>query len=391
VVAGLSGTVSLVAVPANLLAIPAIAPATVLGVAAAVLSPVWPTGAEFAAWLGHWPAWWLVLVARFGAQAPGGTLPWFAGAAGGICLAALTVLLLLVARHPTARRWLAGIAAALLVGTVAVRVVAPGWPPRGWVLAVCAVGQGDAIVLPVGVGQAVIVDAGPDPPAVDRCLRRLGVRVVPLLLISHLHADHAGGLDGVLRDRRVAAVRLPQWAEPEAARTALLRQAGAAGVPVGEINAGWRYSAGPLRMVLLGPAQPMRGTRSDVNNNSLVIRAEVRGIGILLVGDAETEQQQELLASYPPEVLRAEVLKVAHHGSEYQEPRFLDVVAPRVALVAVGLGNTYGHPAGSVLARLRAGGARVLRTDTDGDLAVVVDGQGELRVAVRGPDRDVGR
>nr|WP_234359145.1 ComEC/Rec2 family competence protein [Plantactinospora sp. BC1] len=386
VVAGLSGTISLVAVPANLLAVPAVAPATVLGVTAAVLSPFWPAGAEGVAWLGSWPAWWLVLVARYGARLPAGTLPWLDGVPGGLLLGALTVALLVAARRPPVRRLVAVVAAAVLVGALPVRLIATGWPPTGWVVVACAVGQGDSLVLPVGVGRAVVVDAGPDPGAVDRCLRRLGVREVSLLVVSHFHADHVQGVDGVFRGRRVAAVVVPQWLEPVEGRGTVERAASANGVPVGAAGAGWTYAAGPVTLTLLGPPHPIRGTRSDPNNNSLVLRAEVHGVSILLTGDAETEEQQALLEVVPVARLRADVLKLAHHGSAYQEPAFLDAVRPAVALVPVGADNGYGHPNAGVLARLSRAGARVLRTDEQGDLAVVEPGSGRLSVAVRGLD-----
>jgi competence protein ComEC len=385
VVAGLSGTVSLVAVPANLVAVPAIAPATVLGVAAAVLSPVWPAGAEFVAWLGSWPAWWLVTVARYGAQVPAGTLPWIDGVAGGLLLGALTVALLVAARHQVVRRLVAVAAAAVVVGALPVRLVASGWPPAGWVLAVCSVGQGDAVVLPVRPGQAVVVDAGPDPALTDRCLRRLGVRVVPLLVLSHFHVDHTGGVAGVFRGRQVNAVITPEWPEPAAGREAVHLAAAAKGVRVGVVAVGWTYAIGSVELTLVGPPYVLRGTRSDPNNNSLVLLARVRGVRMLLAGDAEGEEQRALLDRIPASDLRAEILKVAHHGSAYQEPDFLDAVDPAVALVSVGVGNSYGHPNPAVLARLARSGARVLRTDTDGDLAAVA-GPAGLAVAVRGQD-----
>ncbi|MBE1492871.1 ComEC/Rec2 family competence protein [Plantactinospora soyae] len=386
VVAGLSGTISLVAVPANLLAVPAVAPATVLGVAAAVLSPFWSTGAEAVAWLGGWPAWWLVLVARHGARLPAGTLPWLDGVAGGLLLGMLTVALLVAARRPLVRRLVAVVTVAVVVGALPVRLVATGWPPPGWVIVACAVGQGDSLVLPVAAGRAVVVDAGPDPVAVDRCLRRLGVRVVSLLVLSHFHADHVAGLEGVFRGRRVDFVATPEWLEPDEGRATVYEADVARGVPVGPIGTGWTYAAGPLVLTLLGPPYPMRGTRSDPNNNSVVLRAEVRGTSILLTGDAETEEQRALLDRVPVGMLRADVVKLAHHGSAYQEPAFLDAVDPAVALVPVGVDNGYGHPSPAVLARLTRSGARVLRTDTDGDLAVVRDGGGRLGVAVRGLD-----
>ncbi|MFI7026522.1 ComEC/Rec2 family competence protein [Micromonospora sp. NPDC049900] len=385
VIAGLSGTVSLVAVPANLLVVPAIAPATVLGVLAATISPVWPAGAQAVAWLAHWPAWWLVLVARHGARVPAGNLPWPGGVSGALLLAALTVALLVAVRRPVVRRLVAVLTAAVVVGTLPVRVAAPGWPPKGWVVVACAVGQGDVVLLPVAAGRAVVVDAGPDPAAADACLRRLGVRRVPLLVISHFHVDHTGGVAGVFRDRRVDTVVTPRWPEPEMGRDLVHDTAAAHGTPLVAAPAGWRYRAGAVDLVVLGPPYPMRGTRSDPNNNSLVLRATVAGVRILLAGDAETEEQQALREHLPPDGLRAEVLKVAHHGSAYQDPAFLDAIAPAVALVPVGAGNTYGHPNEAVLARLSRGGARVLRTDRDGDVAVVVGPSG-LAVVAGGVD-----
>ncbi|MFY1698728.1 MULTISPECIES: ComEC/Rec2 family competence protein [unclassified Solwaraspora] len=382
VVAGLSGTVSLVAVPANLLAVPAIAPATVCGVAAAVASVVWPAGAEFVAWVGHWPAWWLVLVARHGAATPAGALPWPDGVAGALSLAALSVAVLLLARHGLTRRLLAVVAVGSVIGALPVRLVAPGWPPAGWVVAVCAVGQGDVVVLPAGPRTAVVVDAGPNPAAADRCLRRLRVRSVSLLVVSHFHADHVAGVAGVLRHRQVGAVATTGWLEPAAGRDAVRLAAARAGVAVGAVPAGWTYRYGPVELVVLGPVEPFVGTRSDPNNNSLMLLATVRGVRILLTGDAEHESQRALLERFGPAGLRADVLKVAHHGSALQEVAFLDAVDPAVAVVPVGAGNRYGHPDPGVLTRLVAGGARVLRTDLDGDLAVVRR-DGRLAVSTR--------
>ncbi|GAB3943400.1 hypothetical protein GCM10027614_32010 [Micromonospora vulcania] len=386
VVAGISGTVSLVAVPANLLAVPAIAPATVLGVVAATVSPLWPAGAEFAAWLASWPAWWLVVIARQGARLPAGTLPWPGGVAGALLLAGLTVALLVAVRRPLVRRLVAVVGVAVLLGAFPVRLVASGWPPPGWVVVACAVGQGDALVLPVDAGRAVVVDAGPEPAAVDGCLRRLGVREVPLLVVSHFHADHVGGVAGVFRGRRVAAVLTPPSTDPQSGRDLVYAAATIGRAALLSTVAGARHPVGGVDLLVLGPPYPLAGTRSDPNNNSLVLRATVGGVRILLSGDAETEEQHAILARAGPEQLRAEVLKIAHHGSAYQDMGFLDAVRPAVALVPVGTGNTYGHPNLGLLARLGRGGVRVLRTDTDGDVAAVRSGAG-LAVVHRGCHR----
>jgi competence protein ComEC len=383
VIAGLSGTVSLVAVPANLLVVPAIPPATLLGVAAAVLSPVWPAGAEFAAWAAHWPARWLVLVATYGARVPAGALPWPDGVPGAVLLAVTTVALLVAARRPIVRRLVAVVSVGAMLGALPVRLLASGWPPAGWLIVACAVGQGDAVVLPAGSGRAVVVDAGPEPNAVDHCLRRLGVRQVAVFVVSHFHADHVGGVAGVFRGRQVGAVVTPTWPEPQGGRAVVGRRAAAARTPVYAIGPGWSYVVGGLRLTALGPTEPLHGTNSDPNNNSLVLLARTGGRTMLLPGDAETEEQQELLSALGPAALRADVLKVAHHGSAYQEPRFLDAVDPAVALVSVGLGNDYGHPNAALLARLGHDGARVLCTDIGGDLAAVATTSG-LAVVARG-------
>nr|WP_244206255.1 ComEC/Rec2 family competence protein [Micromonospora chalcea] len=385
VIAGLSATVSLVAVPANLLAVPAVAPATVLGVLAAVLSPVWPGGAEFLAWLASWPARWLVAVAAHGADLPAGNLPWVGGVAGALLLAGVSVALLLAFRRRRARRLVAVVVMAVVLGAAPIRLLASGWPPRGWVVVACAVGQGDAVVLPVAAGRAVVVDAGPDPSGVDACLRRLRVREVSLLVVSHFHVDHVGGVAGVFRGRRVGAVVGPSWSEPPYGAAQVREAARRAGAPLAAAQAGWRWRAGAVDLVAVGPPYPLRGSRSDPNNNSLVLTATVAGVRVLLAGDAETEEQRAMLETMPAAAIRADVLKVAHHGSAYQDPQFLAAVRPAVALVCVGVDNDYGHPNAGLLDRLARGGARVLRTDTGGDLAAVRVGAG-LAVVTRGPD-----
>jgi competence protein ComEC len=383
VIAGLSGAVSLVAVPANLLAAPAVPLATLLGVSAAVVSPMWPAGAEFAAWLGHWPAWWLVQVATYGARVPAGALPWPDGVGGALLLGVITVALVVAARRRVVRRLVAAVTVAAVLGTLPVRLLAPGWPPPGWLTIACAVGQGDAVVLPAGPGRAIVVDAGPEPQAVDRCLRRLGIRQVVLFVVSHFHADHVGGTEGVFRGRRVLAVVTPDWPEPAGGRAAVARQAATARVPVYPVGPGWRYLAGGVELTAIGPVAALHGTASDPNNNSLVIRARLAGWTVLLPGDAETDEQRELLGRLGAGAVRADVLKVAHHGSADQDQSFLDAVHPAVALVSVGLGNDYGHPNPALLSRLSRAGARVLRTDLNGDVAAVGTGRG-LAVSGRG-------
>jgi hypothetical protein len=161
--AGLSGNVSLVTVVANLVAAPAVAPATVLGVLAAVLSPVAMPAAQGCVWLAGPAVGWLVAVADRAAAVPGAVVPWPAGLAGAGLLAAIVAAFVLLARSRRIRPLLLAVVVGLLLVLVPTRVLRPGWPPPGWAVVACDVGQGDALVLATGQpGRAVLVDAGPD-------------------------------------------------------------------------------------------------------------------------------------------------------------------------------------------------------------------------------------
>ena len=372
-IAGLSGAVSLVAVAANLLAVPAVAPATVLGVTAAVLSPVSPWAAQACVWLAGPAVGWLVAVADRAAAVPGGIVPWPDGAAGAALLAAVVLLVLLIARSRRIRPVLLAAVVGLLLVLVPTRVVRPGWPPPGWAVVACDVGQGDALVLATGQpGRAVLVDAGPGDGPVDACLDRLGVTALALVMISHLHADHVGGLAGALRGRSVAAVAVGPVREPRWALGRVRRQAAAAGARMVQLAAGTRLSWAGLTVEVLGPQRPPVDVDPDdgtaVNDGSVVLRAATPAGTVLLSGDVELAAQAQLLASGVP--LRADVLKMPHHGSRYSSPEFLSAVAPRAVLVSVGAGNDYHHPDAGVLGRLEHAGAAVRRTDLSGDVAV---------------------
>jgi len=383
VIVAISAQLGLLSVPANLLAVPAVAPATLAGVAAALLAPVSLPAAQAAAWAGWLPTAWLVLVARLGGAVPGAALPWPGGTTGALLLAALSVLGLLALHVGAARRVVAAAASGALLVTVGVAVLRPGWPPPGWLLVACDVGQGDALVVRTGPGAALVVDAGPDPDAIDGCLRRLDVRRVPLVLLTHDHADHVDGLPGVLRGRAVALIQVGPLDEPADQYADVLRQAAAAGVPVGRPGLTEDRSVGQVSWEVVAPTRRYRGTRSDPNNSSLVLRLHLpTGATVLLSGDIEPEAQRDLLARGVD--VRADVLKVPHHGSDHQEPAFLDAVGAQLALTSVGAGNTYGHPSAATLGRLVADGATSLRTDQAGDIALV-DRGGRLAAVVRGP------
>jgi competence protein ComEC len=374
----LAERVSLASLPANLLAAAAVPPATVLGLVAALVGLVWPAGAHLVAAMAMVPTGWIVAVAERGAALPGASLPW----QGGVLLAvALGLALALMTPVLLGSRWLSLLACLALVAVL----LRPGplatWPPDGWLVVACDVGQGDALVLNAAPGQAVVVDTGVAPAAVDRCLRDLGVVAVPLLVVSHYHADHVAGLEGVVADRPVGAVVTTRLADPPEQAAALDEWARSRGVPVHHpgVGEGGRVGQVAWRVLWPGPVLPTQG--SAPNQASLVLRAEVAGVSVLLTGDIEEEAQRALAARSDLDV---DVLKLPHHGSPDQYAPFLARTDPAVTLVSVGVDNTYGHPDAALLATLRDDGTLVARTDTDGDVAVTAGAPGELAVVRRG-------
>jgi competence protein ComEC len=393
-IAALSGQVSLVAVVANLLAAPAVAPATVFGALAAALGPLSAGAAELVVRLAGPFVGWLIAVGHHAAVLPGAALRWPAGSAGGLLLAAITVGTLALLRLRRLRTLAAAAVIGALIVLVPTRFVPPGWPATGWAVVACDVGQGDALAVATSEpGRAVVIDTGPDPGPVQGCLDRLGVRRVPLVVLSHLHADHIGGLAALLDDHAVGAVAVGRLHEPTWAFDQVRRLTDRAGVPLVQMQAGQRLQWPGLTIEVLGPRRPPQPLVEDdgtpVNNASLVLRADTVAGRVLLTGDIELAAQSELLGSGVD--LRADVLKMPHHGSRFSSPDFLAAVRPRIALVSVGAGNRYRHPSSEILTALSAAGTTVVRTDQRGDIAVT-GGPAGLAVVTRGhPGQPRGR
>ncbi len=324
--------------------------------------------------LAGWCVAWIVAVAEHGAALPGAALDWGTTAWSLALLVAVTGALV-VAGPVLLRHRTSGAAACLLLVVVTVAgPPTPGWPPRGWVFAACDVGQGDALVLRAGDGTAVVVDAGPDPRAVDRCLRRLGVDRVPLLVLTHFHADHVDGLAGVLDHREVGEVEVTRLADPPGGVAAVAAETAAAGLETAVAAYGETRTVGDVTLQVLWPTPGSPtdgpGDGSTANEASVVLLAEVAGVRLLLTGDIEPVAQGALARSLPG--LQVDVLKVPHHGSRYQDLAWLGSLGARYAVVSVGADNDYGHPAAETLDGLAGQGTEVLRTDRDGDVVLAV-------------------
>ena len=378
-IAAFGDGLSLVSVPANLLAAPAVAPVTVLGLLAAVTGTFAPPIAAILARCAEPFAAWIAWVAQATASWPAATLPWPGGLPGALLATVVAAGLVYAIRRHRGRHERTGRPHTLVLGAVVLAAVAvlalrlperAGWPPPDWIALACDVGQGDALVLRGAAGGAVVVDAGPDPVAIDRCLDDAGIDRVDLLVLTHHHADHVDGVPGVLDGRPVSGALVSPLREP-------IEQADKVegwldGIPISAARTGQALQVDGIALTVLWPQRIIRGPESAPNNASVVVLAEVRGVRMLLLGDVEVAAQVALRTSLAgPGV---DVVKVPHHGSRFQDPALAAWTAGRVAVISVGEGNRYGHPAPETLRAWEYTGAVVARTDLAGDVAIIGPG-----------------
>ncbi len=285
--------------------------------------------------------------------------------------------------------------------------------PRAFTVRFLAVGQGDAALVQWPDGTTWLIDGGPPGPHVLAALRRWGIRRLDTVVLSHPHPDHLGGLLRVAGEIPIGRVRVPRGPRAgEADFVEFLQRAGApldAGVlPRGEEKEGWGPAAGPgaggvplpafldtnrgvagayapaprafSPPAFLHPRPGFQGPRDPVNDESLVVRVAYGGVRFLFAGDVEHAGEAALLH----EDVRADVLKVAHHGSRTSStPAFLTAVGARLAVISCGPENRYRHPAATTMEALARVGTRALRTDAEGTVVMTVDGSG-LHVRAEG-------
>ena len=251
------------------------------------------------------------------------------------------------------------------------------------------VGQGDAALLETAEGHAALIDGGgsvtdhgPDPGelAVLPLLRALRIDRVDLVVLSHPHPDHYGGLSAVLDALPVTELWDSGQAEAEDERgpaARLLARARGGGTRIRSPAAlcGAPRRLGSLRLSVLAPC-PIFDPGYDPNDNSIVVLAEHGSRRFLFLGDAETHQEAALARKWGARRLRADVLKVAHHGSRTSSTdALLSQVNPWLAVISAGRANRFGHPHRAALSRLERHAAEVLRIDEHGGIRLVSDGQ----------------
>ena len=374
------GRVSSIGLLANIVVVPAVGLSVVLGVASAMVELVSLWMAEAYASINTLVLWLTIRTSVVAGGLSVATIdtPGFRWPEAIAFYAGIMVFLRLRARRgvfPATLLLLASLSASLFIPSPPVFGSARGLLR----ITFLDVGQGDAAVLELPDGRIVVVDAGgwsPEYDAGERVvvpyLRRRGIRTVDLLVITHTHSDHIGGVPALLRSFPVHRVLDPGQTIPVSLiESAGLRTTGFAGK---EVDIG-----SEARLYVLSPDQalavPYGAADPDVNNTSVVLKVCYGSMSFLMAGDAGVDAEETMVGSYG-DFLRAAVLKVGHHGSAgSSSERFLDAVAPEHAIVSVGRGNVFGHPSQAIIERLAARGIETLRTDEEGAVIFETDGR----------------
>jgi competence protein ComEC len=314
---------------------------------------------------------------------------------------ALLLAAILRLAHPWQRRmaWSlsAGLAGCSLV--IALLPFSPAWSAGKLEVSVLDVGQGDSLFVVFPQGKTLLIDGGgafggfagqsnhgidPGEEAVSPYLWSRGFRKLDVVALTHAHQDHLDGLAAILENFRVGRL----WIGREVRSLALAKVEQLArdrSVPIDhEAHAdsfAWDNVEGKVLWPKVSSEAPSTAAKND---DSLVLRLRYADRAVLLPGDAEKEAEREMLSENRPDELRAEVLKIGHHGSKNSTtPEFLATVKPRLAIISVGENNAYGHPNAELLERLASAGVRVLRTDRDGAVHTLMDAKGlEVRCFV---------
>ena len=265
----------------------------------------------------------------------------------------------------------------LLAAVVVTPTVAAAAPPAPLRIDFISVGQGDAALVTSPSGKIVLIDGGPREagPTLTAALRARHATAIDLVVLTHRHEDHLGGLIPIVRTFDVRMFMDAPFRHDSAIYGTLLETLEARRVPVrqAERDRTIDIGGGATITLLTPPDPPIAHSRSDVNANSVIVRLDYRAVGVLFAADAEPQTERWLLTSGAR--LPAQVLKVAHHGGRYSSTaKFLRAVSPQAAVISVGVVNEYGHPTPEAIGRLERAHARVYRTDQDGTVTVETDG-----------------
>lgn len=387
VIIALNANFSLYSLPTNLLVGPMLPLITAVGMVCLLLCTPLPAVTHVLLWVPGLPAELIGQVAHFSAKLPGAARPWLEGLPGillAIFLATVLCTLLIIGRETEqigVRNVSLGLTGALLVFAAAVVLPATLFyrvpVDSTWNIAMCDVGQGDALVINLGNQRGWLIDAGPEDSGVVQCLQRLDITQLPAVFITHSHADHFGGVaqleeSGITIQHRLVSAGFDTSIWPTAE----------------VIEAGSSASDGTVSYQVLGP-DTLDAKNAEPNDTSLVMRFQFRlsegTVDFFSAGDMEEAAMHQLLRQYPQSP--ATVLKASHHGARNGGTEIIKKISPEVLLISDGKDNSYGHPHPETLQAAQEVGATIFRTDLSGTVLLTFTKDGVRSSSLGSPVR----
>jgi competence protein ComEC len=360
----LSNELSIATIPSNVLVAPVIAPITVLGFLSAILTPMNSSIGSTLFAAASFFAKYIVVVSD--------AMEKFPSIHFNNTRVYILIFILSLVLYFNHQKSIAVTITALLLVQLVFNTIS--WPGRNWQVVNCDVGQGDAMVVNLGTSSAIVIDTGPDPGAIDNCLRALNIKTIPLLILTHFHSDHVGAISGVVKDRFIGQVWISNLHQPESAYDRAMKEL--VGIEVKTVTKGESYlfPESNVEIKVLWPQssgvnfKELPGDGSKINNSSISLILKMNDLSVFAGGDIEPEVQEVITTSGL--LSDVDLLKVSHHGSAYQYVPMLDILKPEIAIISVGSENSYGHPDVEFVSELEKRSISVWRTDLSGGISV---------------------
>ncbi len=370
--------ISVISLMANLLIVPATAPVLAIGMGGWVIGFISTHLSQFIYLLNIPLLKYMVETARLLAQVPKAALDLPSPSLAAISGYYLTLGVGVYALSLKKKSWDRRVVLLLLVLSAVFiwsQVIIGGVPAK-FEVTFMDVGQGDSALIRTPEGANILIDGGESLSVLHKALLKRGVGRIDLLVLSHPHSDHVGGLTSVVKRMKVGLILDSGQIHTSPLYKEFLEEIKERNIPYKIVRRGMIFQiAKDVRIEILHPPSKfITGTVSDLNNNSIVARISYSNISFLFPGDLELEGQKNII-SYAKN-LESDVFKIPHHGSTGGiYPLFLDAVKPGIAVISVGKNNPFGHPARHTLKHLESLGIRTYRTDEEGDVTIVCDGK----------------
>ena len=380
-VAGLTGMISIWSVFANILVAAVVPIVTILGYLGLIFSNL----SQSLSMIFNLPAAifanWIVEIAQFFSQKehnvihlPAGILTFL------IVNVVLVTSIIIIKKFKLINFLLITLITFLLINFVKIFIFDVNWPVSNWQFVMCDVGQGDGLVIRDSKGNTVVVDVGPSGNYMNNCLKDLGIKKIDFLLLTHYHLDHVDGLRDVIKNYQIDVVWTSWIREPheESIRVDQLIQP----LKVKHLLSGQKISLGEIQLTCLWPTTKKMDIESVANNSSLVVLVEIYNASILLTGDIEPPAQETIRNSWKE--LNADVIKIPHHGSKFQDAIFPKWSGARLALISVGADNTYGHPSKDAIELYEKAGMKVISSSESGSVSIYINKEDQIIYSTTG-------